>query len=132
MRKRNLSYTSGNRKPKKNSFYFRKWNFSYISGNGNPKKLFIFQENFRVQKLNKTNAKMFPLFRDMELSCHKLERRVYMHGSRVQYFKILYAKQFKTSSKLLPWTLTLKYYAQVSLIFTRKYCRTHHLKLLRT
>ena len=46
------------------------------------------------------------LIYNLKLAKHisKLNHRVYMHGSLVLYFKILDARQFKISPKLLPRT----------------------------
>ena len=78
-------------------------------------------------------------------------RRVYMHVSRVLYFKILHARQSKISPKLPPCTKplnaactavffspensavhhTLNCYVHVSLIIIKKYYRALYLKMLR-
>ena len=66
-------------KKKKIFFYFRKKNeqIPFISGNGTFlyfKKLLIFQEvTFKAQKLRKNILKMFPIFWEVELSCHMLK-----------------------------------------------------------
>ena len=55
---------------------------------------------------------------------------VYVHSNCVLDFNILHARQSRISRKVLPCTITLKYYARGSVIIIKKYFRAPNLKML--